>query len=100
MTAKSITQAKAAYQTGDWTEAERLCRIILAEKSDDLDALNLLGIIAAQTQRPQEALTLLSQAVGVDPGHATARATNHRRRLNGLTKGCWQLRHAASDFSG
>jgi hypothetical protein len=51
MTAKSITQAKTAYQTGDWTKAERLCRIILAEKSDDLDALNLLGIIAALLSR-------------------------------------------------
>jgi Flp pilus assembly protein TadD len=63
MTAKSITRAKAAYQTGDWTEAERLCRIILAEKSDDLDALNLLGIIAAQTQRASEAEALLSRAI-------------------------------------
>jgi hypothetical protein len=88
MTAKSILQAKAAYQQRDWTEAERLCRIMLANKSDDIDALNLLGIITAQTQRPQEDVTLLSQAIAVAPDHAAERGKKHRCRLNGVTQGC------------
>jgi tetratricopeptide (TPR) repeat protein len=93
MTAKSITQAKAAYQTGDWTEAERLCRIILAEKSDDLDALNLLGIIAAQSQRASEAEALLSRAIAVDPNHAIAHSN-----LGNLLLGLGRAEEALKNF--
>ena len=69
---QAMQKAKDVYQSGDWTEAERLCRLILNDKSDQFDALNLLGIIAAQTQRPQQAIELLSKAVAVNPNHAIA----------------------------
>ena len=64
--------AAAAYQRNDWPEAERLCRLILGVQSDYFDALYLLGIVAAQTQRMQEAAVLMSRAVALAPDHADA----------------------------
>lgn len=64
--------AASAYQRGDWAEGERLCRLILGVQPEYFDALYLAGIIAAQTQRAQEAAALLSRAVGVNPHHADA----------------------------
>ncbi|MHB8814746.1 MAG: tetratricopeptide repeat protein [Steroidobacteraceae bacterium] len=73
--------AKAAefYGTGQWNEAEQLCRLILAARADQPDALKLLALIAAQTQRAAEAERLLAQAIAIradDPqllaNHATA----------------------------
>ena len=65
-------QAVAAYQRADWTEAERLCRLMLNAKADHFAGLHLLGIIATQTRRAQEAIALLSSAVAVDPNSADA----------------------------
>ena len=64
-------EAKTAYQRGDWIEAERMCRSILQEQPDNFDALNVLGIISAQSQRPLEAVELLSRAASVNPNNAT-----------------------------
>lgn len=62
-----MEQAAAAYSRSDWTEAERICRLVLNAKADFFDALTLLGIIAAQSKRPQEAQELFARAVAVDP---------------------------------
>jgi len=62
----------AAYERGALSEAELLCRQVLAVKADAIDALNLLGIIAAQTGRTQEAAELLGRAVAVNPANAAA----------------------------
>ncbi len=67
-----MQQAVRAYNRRDWAEAERLCRNILAAQGDYFDALNLLGIIAAQTQRMEEAADLLGRAVAARPGDAGA----------------------------
>ena len=61
-----------AYTRGDWTEAERSCRQILALQEDNFEALNLLGIIAAQTRRMDEAAYLFGRAVAVNPAEPTA----------------------------
>jgi tetratricopeptide (TPR) repeat protein len=98
MTVKSIQQAKAAYQGGDWTEAEHLCKIILANKSNDINALNLLGIIAAQTQRPLEAVTLLSQAIAIDPNHAASRGKKPQYRGRDVTYEFLHLGTQQRDF--
>ena len=47
-----------------------MCRLVLAADSRCFDALNLLGIIAAQTRRQDEAAALLKQAVVVNPQYA------------------------------
>jgi predicted O-linked N-acetylglucosamine transferase (SPINDLY family) len=69
---QTIRQATTAYARGEWAEADRLCREILATRGDTFDALNLLGIIAAQTRRTEEAVDLLGRAVAADPGNPSA----------------------------
>ena len=74
----------AAYQRGDLVEAERFFRLVLAAKADHFDALHLLGIIAARTRRPQDAVELLRRAVASDPNDAPAQSHlgNVLRALN------------------
>lgn len=67
-----MQQAIAAFQRGDWGEAERLGRSVLQRKADHFDALNLLGIVAAQTGRTQEAAALFGRAVAANPKDASA----------------------------
>ena len=64
---QAMEQAAAAYSRSDWAEAERLCRLVLNAKADSFDALTLLGIIAAQSKRAQEAEELFARAVAADP---------------------------------
>ena len=68
----ALQQAIAAYQRGDWAGSEASCRQVLAVRAGDFDALNLLGIIAAQTQRLPEAAELLRRAVAAKPSDASA----------------------------
>ncbi len=75
-----MQQAAAAYSRRDWVEAERLCRLVLNAKADYFDALTLLGIIAAQSQRMQEAAELFGRAVTANPNDALA----HIKRGNAL----------------
>ena len=58
-----LQAAAAAYGARDWATAERLCRLILTEAPDCFEALNLLGIIQAQTLHLQEAAELLARAL-------------------------------------
>ncbi len=76
----ALQEAVAAYTRGDWNEAERLCRRILKAMPGQFDTLHLLGIIAAQTQRTEEAAALLGRAVAINPSDAAA----HSNRGNAL----------------
>jgi tetratricopeptide (TPR) repeat protein len=69
---QAAQRAAAAYARGQWAESEQLCRQILAVRGDYFEALTLLGIIAAQTRRVEEAARLLGRAVAADPDQATA----------------------------
>ena len=80
-----IQQAVAAYSSRDWDEAERLCRLVLVAKADCFDALNLLGAIAAQTQRAQEAAALFGRAVAANPSDASVH-NNLGNALEGLRR--------------
>lgn len=62
---QAMQQALALYNNREWAKAEQVCRMILAAQAAHFDALNLLGIMAAQTQRPQEAAELLGRAAGL-----------------------------------
>lgn len=68
----SVAQAAALYANGNWTEAERLCRSALGHEPDHPAALTLLGLIAAQSRRTQEAAELLGRAAAAVPGSAEA----------------------------
>jgi predicted TPR repeat methyltransferase len=69
---RMMQHAASAYARGEWAEAERCCREIIATRSNFFHALNLLGIIAAQTRRPDEAASLLRRAAAANPRDATA----------------------------
>lgn len=69
---RAVQSALAAAERGDWAEAERQSRIVLAAKPDHFEALYLLAIIAGRAGRPQHAAELLARAVAVRPDHADA----------------------------
>jgi protein O-GlcNAc transferase len=60
---QAVQQAWAWYSANQWTQAEQACRLVLGARPDHFDALNLLGVIAAQTGRAGEAAELLGRAV-------------------------------------
>lgn len=64
--------AAGAYASGDWASAEKLCRTVLQAQPDSYEALNLLGIIKAQTGQLEEAAQLLGRALAARPGDAAA----------------------------
>lgn len=70
--ALALQQAQSAVSRGDWANAEQWCRRILMSNADYFDALSLLGIIALQGRRFDEAAGLLARAVTVRPGDAAA----------------------------
>jgi len=82
---QAMRQALAWYSGRDWAKAEQACRMVLAAHSTNFDALNLLGIIAAQTQRPREAAEFLGQAVKVRRNEPTAH-NNYGNVLRELTR--------------
>ena len=54
-----LQQAGAFCKAGQWSKAEQVCRSLLKAQPDNFEALNLLGIIASQTQRNREAAELI-----------------------------------------
>src|SRR6201992_860430 len=62
---QAMQQALALYSNRDWDKAEQVCRMVLAAQANNFDALNLLGLMAAQTQRLQEAADLFGRAAGL-----------------------------------
>jgi len=62
-----MERAIAAFNRGDWPDAEKSCRSVLAAHADYLDALHLLGAVAVQTGRPLEAAELLARAAAIKP---------------------------------
>jgi predicted O-linked N-acetylglucosamine transferase (SPINDLY family) len=70
--AQALEAAAAAHAGNDWARAERLCRAVLQAQPDSYEALNLLGIIKAQTRQLAEAADLLERAVAARPREAAA----------------------------
>jgi hypothetical protein len=82
----SFQQALALHQQGELDKAERLYESVLALQPGHFAALNFLGILASQTNRPQRAVELLSKAIAVDPGQAGAHS-NLALALNAVGRG-------------
>lgn len=54
------------YQAGQFREAERLCRQVLAADSDDIATLHLSGLIAVRAGRNEAAVATLGKAIGLN----------------------------------
>ena len=63
-------KASDLHRKGLLESARLVCEEILADQAVHFDALNLLGLIAAQTRNPTLAVTLLAQAIAVNPANA------------------------------
>jgi protein O-GlcNAc transferase len=67
MSAGVLTQAVEHHKAGRLKEAEALYREIGQDRPQYADALNLLGVIARQTDRLNEAVDLISRALALNP---------------------------------
>jgi 2-polyprenyl-3-methyl-5-hydroxy-6-metoxy-1,4-benzoquinol methylase/Flp pilus assembly protein TadD len=65
-----LAQAIRLHRTGNLTEAEALCRAIIATRPDSADAWNLLGMIAAQRGDLDASASHLGRALALAPGNA------------------------------
>jgi len=68
-----MQQADSLFGLGQRNQAEQWCRLILDADADCVDALILLGIIAVQSGRVEEASVLLGRAVNASPNDPYAR---------------------------
>ena len=65
-------RAIISHQGGDFAEAERCCHAVITLHPGHFDALHLLGLMAAQRGRLDEASMLLAEAIGSNPRSAEA----------------------------
>jgi len=57
------------HEAGRFREAEQLYRRVLQRDPNNAEALNLLGVLAAQAGHPRDAKDLMAKAVAVDAGN-------------------------------
>jgi predicted O-linked N-acetylglucosamine transferase (SPINDLY family) len=67
---QAIQTALAHHQAGRLAEAEALYRLVLEQYPKHSSALHLLGVLACQAGRLDEAIDLIGQAIAIDPGVA------------------------------
>jgi len=65
-------QGVALHQQGGFAEAEQIYRDVLQQDPKSFDATHLLGIIALQTRKPQQAVELIGKAIALNPAVPTA----------------------------
>ena len=85
--ALQFNQALDLLHQAKLAEAELICAEVLSQQPNHFDALHLLGIIAAQTQRTERAAQLIRKAIGLNPNIASA----HSNLGHALT----ELKHPA-----
>jgi Flp pilus assembly protein TadD len=61
------------HEAGRFREAEQLYRRVLQRDPNNAEALNLLGVLAAQAGHPRDAKDMLSKAVAIDGSNAEFR---------------------------
>jgi len=67
----TLLEAGARYlQSGQFAEAEKCCREILADDPDHADSFHLLGLISAETNRGDQAIEFFAEAVRKNPNNA------------------------------
>ena len=65
-------KAFACQQAGDYAEAARLYRLVLARMPDNVNLLCNLGILYRDMKKPAMAMTPLQRACAIDPEKARA----------------------------
>ena len=65
-------QALACHQQGQWAQAKTGYEQVLATHPQHFDALHMLGVLATQTQDAEQAVSLIQQAIRINPGVAGA----------------------------
>jgi predicted O-linked N-acetylglucosamine transferase (SPINDLY family) len=70
--AARLQQAVACHRAGDFAQAARLYRELLAAQPDLFDALHLLGVLEGQRGNAAAAAELIGRALRVNPNHAEA----------------------------
>jgi protein O-GlcNAc transferase len=83
--ADAVRRAYALCTSREWAGAERLCRLALSAEANHFEALSLLGIIAGQARRSNEAAELLRRAAVARPGDASV-ANNLGNALTDLAR--------------
>jgi protein O-GlcNAc transferase len=69
---EAVQMAASHQRAGRFAEAETIYRQVLAEQPGHREALHLLGILAAQTGRPEVAVDLIGRITALNPGDAAA----------------------------
>ena len=64
---QTLQQAIDSHRQGNLAEAERLYRSLLIGKTSDIEAMQYLGLLYMQQNRPAEALPLFTQALALNP---------------------------------
>jgi protein O-GlcNAc transferase len=69
---QQLEVAMSYHREGRLAEAEAIYRQILSADANDADVLHLLGMIAKQTGRADDAIDLIGRAIVLDPEYAEA----------------------------
>ncbi|HET6251778.1 MAG TPA: tetratricopeptide repeat protein [Tepidisphaeraceae bacterium] len=81
--------AIAHHQAGRIADADKICQRMLSRNPRDADALHLRGVMNAQAGRFEEAITLIGQAIAIQPS-----ASSFYRNLASAYKDSGQLQAA------
>ena len=71
---RALERGYRAQQAGNTDVAEKLYRGVLKRDSDNVHALNLLGMLCVNSNRPSEAVRFISRAIAVDEADPDAHA--------------------------
>ena len=67
MNKNTLDKAQTLHRAGQYSEAEKLYRELLAEDAESAEIHHLLGILKAQTDHFEQALELIDQAITLKP---------------------------------
>ena len=67
-----LNSALKNHQAGNWQEAERQYRQVLAQEPRNADAIHLLGLLYHQTGKAEQAIALYKQALEIRPNYLEA----------------------------
>ena len=71
-TGAAALRARVAYWAGDHARAEAMAKSLLASQPNEIESLCLLALLSRERGDPRRALSLVQQALEVDPFHPLA----------------------------